>query len=127
MKPLFISEKTSTPKVILDIENERFEISGNSLPENAMDFYNPIIEWIVEYIRHPNLITEINLRFNYFSSSSWKILLDILTMLEEIIKNGKSVNVNWHYLEMDQDMFETGREFESLLKLPFNFVPFLQF
>jgi hypothetical protein len=125
MKPLFIIEETSTPKVNFNIDSGRFEISGNSLPENAIEFYNPVINWIVEYLKQPNRITEIDLRFNYFSSSSWKILLDILTMFEEITKNGKSVIVNWHYLEMDQDMFETGREFESLLKIPFNFVPFL--
>ncbi len=35
-----------TPRVYLDLETNRFEIGGKSLPENVNDFYEPIILWL---------------------------------------------------------------------------------
>ena len=126
MKPLIIAEDTSTPKVILDSEKGKFEISGVSLPEDVMSFYEPVFSWINEYKKNPNSQTEFIFRLNYFNSASSKIILDILTSLEEIAVKGHSVEIQWHYLEIDEDMLATGKEFEEMLKIPFNYIPFLQ-
>ena len=126
MEPLLISAETSTPKVILNSEIGKFEISGNSLPEDVMSFYAPVFNWIEAYKKQPNQKTEFNIRLNYFNSASSKIILDILTSLEEIAVKGKSVEIFWHYLEIDEDMLETGKEFEGMLKMPFTYITYLQ-
>ena len=126
MEPLFIEEATSTPKVVLDSNNGKFEISGTSLPEDVMSFYEPVFSWIDEYKKQPNTSTEFHIRLSYFNSASSKIILDILCSLDEIASKGKSVLIHWHYLEIDEDMLETGKEFESMLNIPFTFIPYFQ-
>jgi hypothetical protein len=124
MTPLVIAEGTSTPKVVFDSEKGKFEISGNSLPEDVMSFYAPVFSWIDEYKKSPNPQTDFNVRLSYFNSASSKIILEILTSLEEIATKGKAVEIRWHYLEIDEDMLATGQEFESMLKMPFTYIPF---
>jgi hypothetical protein len=127
MKALIIIEDTdegSTPGIILDKENNKFEIVGNSLPENIYAFYDQVFSWIEEYKEQPNPKTKFTLKLNYFNSSSLKALLEIFAKLEEIIAKGYEVEIDWHYLEMDEDLFVTGKEFQGLLKVPFNFIAY---
>jgi hypothetical protein len=124
MDPLIIKEDkedNSTPEVILDKENNTFEISGNSLPEDVLGFYMPVIKWLEEYIKQPNPSTKFVLKLNYFNSSSFKVLLDIFTMLDKLLTKGFKIEVEWHYLEMDEDILATGQEFQSLLHMPIIF------
>ena len=126
MEPLIIIEGQSTPKIVLDKANEKFEISGNSLPEDVLGFYSPIFNWFEEYIKQPNRKTELHIKLMYFNSSSSKAILDILNILEEAVVKGFGVEIFWYYLEIDEDMLSTGKEFEGMLKLPFHFISYIQ-
>jgi hypothetical protein len=123
MEPLIITEIESCPTIILDKENNKFEMSGNSLPEDVHTFYNPVFRWIEEYIKQPNPKTELSIKLVYFNSASVKAVLDILTLFEELIAKGFEMKVIWYFLEIDEDMLATGEELASVLKMPFEFVP----
>jgi len=124
MESLYINETQSTPKVILDKMNQQFEISGNSLPEDVMGFYTPILNWMEKYIENPNPQTIFVFKLYYFNSASSKVILDILTAIEQLIKDGHDAKIDWYYLEVDEDMLSTGNEYAELLKIPFNFIPY---
>jgi hypothetical protein len=126
MESLVITEDQSTPQVFLSKEKGKFEISGNSLPEDVMGFYAPIISWIEDYIKNPNETTTFNVKLSYFNSASAKVILDILTLFDELVKNGQKAEIIWHYLEIDEDMLATGKEFEEMLKIPFTYYPYVQ-
>jgi len=128
MNTLIISpdEDNTTPKIKLDKTNNIFEISGNSLPEDVLTFYNPVMQWIEEYKKQPNPKTKLKITLNYFNSASSKIMLDLLTMFEELPQKGHEVVIEWHYMVMDEDMLTTGQEFQSLIKVPFVFIPFTE-
>jgi hypothetical protein len=126
MEPLIIYEGQSTPKIVLDNANEKFEIAGNSLPEDVLGFYSPVFNWFEEYIKQPNRQTELHIKLMYFNSSSSKAILDILNMLEEVAVKGFGIEIFWYYLEIDEDMLATGKEFEGMLKLPFHFISYVQ-
>jgi len=53
MEVINIKGTEDTPDVILDKENEKFEISGRSLPEDVNMFFEPIMDWIDEYSENP--------------------------------------------------------------------------
>ena len=53
MRVIKIQGSDDTPKVILDADNNTFEISGRSLPEDVVAFYDPILEWLDEYAQNP--------------------------------------------------------------------------
>ena len=124
MNALIIKEQEGTPKIILDKDNQRFEVSGNSLPEDIIGFYLPIYKWFEEYMKDPNQHTKLVIKLNYFNSSSSKAILDIITNLAELTYKGFQVEVEWHYLEMDDDNLQTGKEFEGFAKIPFTYIPY---
>ena len=88
MKVIKLNNTITTPSVHLDVENNIFEIIGASIPENANQFYDPILDWLGEYGKNPNPKTVINLNFKYFNTSSSKLILDLLLILKDIHDNG---------------------------------------
>ncbi|ANQ49055.1 DUF1987 domain-containing protein [Flammeovirga yaeyamensis] len=117
MKVLNLAGTEDTPKVVLDKENEIFEISGRSLPEDSAEFFAPILSWIDEYAEENNSETKFLFKLEYFNTASSKLILDILSKLEEV----EGVTVVWYYHEDDEDMQEAGEEFEELVELEFEF------
>lgn len=118
MAAINISGTEDTPGVILDKENNLLEISGRSLPEDAAEFYRPVLEWLDEYATAPNAETVFHMKLEYFNTASSKLLLDILTKLEDI----DSAKVLWYYLDDDEDMEEAGEEFEELIDVEFELI-----
>jgi hypothetical protein len=119
METIKIAGTEDTPKVILDPENNAFEISGRSLPEDVASFYNPVLNWLEEYIENPKDKTEFNFKLVYFNTASSKLLLDILMKLESLHEKGNEVLVKWHYPEDDEDMEEAGEEYSDIVDVPF--------
>jgi hypothetical protein len=106
-----------TPRIILDKKNRVFEISGRSLPENATEFYKPVLEWIARYSADPNHTTDFVFKLDYYNTSSAKVILDLLYALEDI----EGIKVQWYFHDEDEDMEEAGQEFSELVEIPFEF------
>ena len=119
MTALIIEGREDTPAVIFDSENGKFEISGRSLPENILSFYEPLYDWIQEYVSNPKDETIVDLKIDYFNSASHKAINDILDIFSELMNIGKVITINWHYLEDDEDMRESGEDFADLTGLSF--------
>ena len=121
MEPLHIEMSKSTPEVTLDKSKGIFLIIGKSLPEDAIGFYQPAINWLGEYLKDPNPSTELTFEMHYFNTASSKIIYDIICLLKEPLKNGKDVKVLWRYLDDDEDTLEAGEDYAELSKVPFSF------
>ena len=121
MKSLFIEVSKATPKVNFNPNGELF-IHGRSLPEDPVGFYSPVLNWIKECTC--DVIT-LNLKLEYLNTVSSKQVYSLLCLLNEnpFIK---SRSVNWHYEEGDDESYETGKEFEALTKIPFNFLEYAE-
>lgn len=124
MEALYIKEDEGIPRIILDKDKNIFEVSGNSLPEDIIGFYAPVFRWIEEYLKQPNPTTKLTIKLNYFNSSSSKAILDLISLLAELAHKGYKVEVEWHYMEMDDDNLQTGKEFEGFAKIPFKYIPY---
>jgi hypothetical protein len=120
MEPLYKEKTKSTPEVNLDKSKEIFLIKGWSKPENTLEFYEPVMNWFTEYTNNPNPSTTLTIDMDYFNSSTSKVLLNIINILEVILKNGLEVKVTWHY--GDEDTLEAGEAYKSLTKVPFTFI-----
>jgi hypothetical protein len=114
----------STPEVKLDKDNGKFEFAGRSLPENAKEFYNPIMDWLESYAQQPNDKTKVVFNFEYFNTASSKMILDVIEKLKGIKDNGKELDIDWCYLEEDDDMLEAGEDYSDITELPFNFISY---
>lgn len=121
MEPLIIEPTSATPKIILDKDSGKFEIGGKSFPEESRSFYEPVFSWLEEYAKDPNEETLFEFKMEYFNSSSSLIILEILNVLDTILKQEKKVDVLWNHLEIDEDMYDAGEEYSELVKVPFSF------
>lgn len=122
MEALDIQGTNDTPKVILDPENNIFEISGRSLPEDVVSFYKPVLEWLEEYKSEPLEYTEFVFRYVYFNTATSKLIQDVLIKLEELFEAGNNVQVMWFYEEEDEDMQDAGEEFMETTDVPFELI-----
>jgi hypothetical protein len=119
MEVIKIMGTDDTPNVILDPENDIFEISGRSLPEDVSAFYEPILNWLDEYANNAKEKTVFSFKLVYFNTASSKMLLDILMKLEEMYENGLDILVKWYFPEDDEDMEEAGEEYADIVDVPF--------
>lgn len=119
-----LKETATTPNVLLDAEAGLIKIEGRSIPENVIDFYHPIINWIDNYTKEPNSNTVVHFQLEYFNTSSSKRLFDIMKKVEAIATtSGKSVVINWYYEEDDEDIYFAGNDYKALVtKIDFNLV-----
>lgn len=117
-KALKLKGSKETPEVVFDKENQLFTISGRSLPEDSFQFYQPILDWMKEYVQDPLPVTELVTHFEYFNSSSIKQLLILFKTVESLIDSGKEAKITWKYDEEDDLMEIKGKEFKRMLKIP---------
>lgn len=125
MENFLIKGSTYIPTINFDAQNNVLEISGESYHEYTIEFFQPIFEWLNNYLVEPNRSFVFNFKMTYFNTSSSRRFLEIFDLLENYVKNksGK-VEVNWYYKEGDLDMLESGEEYDDDVDLKFNFISY---
>lgn len=123
MEPLKLEESPLTPEINFDADLGLLEFKGKSIPDNPLEFFQPIMEWLENYAGNPKQETTVNIYLFYFNSASSKYLLDFFKQLEQLHDSGRSdVTINWHYEKIDENSMEDGQDFMEVLELPFNLV-----
>ncbi len=105
-----------TPKACFDKEQNTFSLSGRSIPENAIEFYAPIIEWWQQYLQNPNPETSIDMNFEYINSSSMKQIARLIAILDKVEKS--KINIRWHYNSDDTDSKMQAERLAKMVKFP---------
>lgn len=124
MNNLLIEKTNSTPNINFNYDMRKLIISGESFPENAAKFYEPVITWIKEYLGCiGEEETEVEFEIIYFNSSTSKIFMNIFSLLDEEVQEGKNIIVNWIASEDNEAAIECGEEFkEDLENIQFNII-----
>lgn len=119
MENLVIESTNKTPKVIFNFSDGEFSLIGWSTPEDSRKFYEPLLQVLNQYAENPSEKTIFNIDLEYYNTSSSKWLLEVFYFLDRL-NNNNSVIVNWFY--EDEDILETGHDYNSLVNVPFNFI-----
>ncbi len=119
MTPYIVAPTGDTPAIELNASKGIFLIKGKSLPEDAHEFYDPLIKWMKIYRNTPNPETKMVCKLEYFNTASSKKILDFLN---EFVGISGKVSIEWHYLEDDDDMKDIGKEFSGIIDLPFTLI-----
>jgi hypothetical protein len=122
MNNLIIEPTSMTPRVEFLFQLGKLKLTGRSIPENSMEFFQPLHEWTTAYMEQPHSETIIEIRLEYFNTSSSKSLLDLLKKFEAIHEKKSTLLVRWYYEEDDEDMMEAGEDYQAIILLPFEFV-----
>lgn len=119
MENIKLEGTPKTPTVEFDFNNGSLLIKGRSIPENSIEFYKPLIDWIENYSSSAKDKTTLNVQLEYFNTSSSKCLLDVFKKLERI---SNQVEINWYYEEDDEDMLEAGEDYDAIIDIPFKMI-----
>lgn len=126
MEALSIEGTAKTPSVGFNGQEGVLEIKGRSIPENSIEFYKPLVDWLEEYSGASLDLTQVNVQLEYFNTSSSKCILDVFKKLEAIHKGKSEVIINWYYEEDDEDMLEAGEDYESIIRVPFKMIEIVE-
>lgn len=121
MEELRISPTKNTPEIILNPQGI-IRIKGRSIHENVKAFFEPVEDWISEYITVPAEITSVDMNLEYFNSASAKVFIHILQKVTYVTLKHKKFVFNWYYEDGDEDILERGEYFSSVLDVRFNFI-----
>ena len=114
MEAYIVEPTKSSPRVEIDFIKRMVEIRGESYPENAVKFYEPVLAKLDELLASINTNPlQVNIELRYFNSSSSKILLDLFERLEDATQDGASIQVFWIYHPDDETILECGEGFQE--------------
>lgn len=132
MENLVIKSTTNTPAIECDFSSNQITIEGESRPENVRAFYAPLFTWIDNYENkmsnqpssEASKMINLNLKLEYFNSSSLKIFMEVIDRLKKIADaSGKlHLSINWYHQEDDEDILDSGKEVEKMVGVKFNFI-----
>ena len=121
MERLLIEATPKTPLIHMDAEKGLIELKGRSTPEDIDKIYLPVFSWVDTYLSNPKPETIVNFHFEYFNSSTTKVLMRLINKLLIVHKSeATKLKINWLYY--DEDMLEYGEDFEELTGMKFSFV-----
>jgi hypothetical protein len=125
MESLYIDKTKSTPAIHFDPQNHKLRIEGQSYPENAFKFYEPIFSWVDNYLVHleHEVVLEIYFHMPYINTSSSKCVMMLLEKLENAYQEGKKVAIRWYYELENETALECAEEFKEDLTVPFEISP----
>ena len=114
MDNLIIEKTISTPYINFNYNMRKLIVSGESFPENAAKFYEPVMKWIKEYLKRiGEEETEAEFEIIYFNSSTSKIFMMIFSLFDQEAEKGKNISINWIVSEDNETAIECGEEFEE--------------
>ena len=121
MVEFLIEESEKTPRIHLT--KGTFLIRGRSISEYPKKFYEPVEDWIIEYLMNPPPVTEVTIELEYCNTASTKSIFDILKILAAYQngENNAEIIFNWCYEHGDDEILVLGEFIESKLEVMFNY------
>ena len=111
-----VEDTRTTPHVSIDLG--QITIKGRSIPEDAFEFFEPVVEACREYIKKPAKHTIVLIHLEYVNSGSKKYLTNIFTVLEKSYLDGNGYEITWTYDSDDEAMLDLGNDLKGIIKIP---------
>jgi hypothetical protein len=114
MLSLMVEPTKSTPSVRFDPDAGLLDIRGESYPENAAAFYEPVLRNIGRWLQtSPSRRLRIVFELRYYNSSSSKAIMNLLDLTEASADNGWDIRVDWRVDEENEIIHESVQEFQE--------------
>lgn len=123
MKNILIEKNKDNFYINCNKDINQIMIEGSSYPENAVEFFEPVFEWIDTYFDMSEYL-KISLKVIYMNTSTTKCMLDLVEVLEDYYQDGKEIEIDWFYKSGDVDIFDTGEDFKEDASFKFNIIEY---
>lgn len=107
---------------IIESEN-KISITGNSLPENPVIYYQPIFNYLNKIKleatpKHLFVLIDVEL----FSSASLKIIVELFSTIYNLLHLNITHQINWYYTDENEDSFEKGEMAVAIIPVTITFI-----
>jgi hypothetical protein len=109
---LFIEQTAKTPQIELNRLTGDLIFSGKSIPENAAKVYEPVLNWVTEYILFARPTTNLRLDMEYLNTSS---LLWFAKIFKVLIQINEPDYVLIVHLYVPDDEYDEMNDFEDII------------
>lgn len=122
MQKLKIEPTKDTLEINFDPSQNILEFSGVSYPSNPKTFFEPLIDWVEEYLLFAEKeIISLHFKITYFNTSTSTYLFKILELFVPVYEKSKNVKIIWQY-DDDEDSLESWKSLMFDIDLPFEIV-----
>ena len=119
MQRLQIAPTIRTASVDFDPEQALLRIQGNSIPENADGFFQPLHDWVEEFRNEHKGAVRIRIFMTYFNTATIRHLISLLRRL--IFYYGDQLTIDWAYERGDEEIRDRGQDLAEVVKFNFRF------
>ncbi len=115
MNNIYIARTAESPEIDFDFTCHTLNMNGESYPENASEFFRPILITLETYLKSiSNSDIIFNFQLTYFNSASTKMLYNIFELLNESANsNNNRITLNWYHDEEDDTILEFGMDVQE--------------
>jgi hypothetical protein len=107
LKDIFIESTSKTPQIDFNHLTGDLILSGRSIPENATELYEPVHNWVIEYINNPRHTTNLRLNLEYFNTASSIWLAKIVKTLSKMTDPDNVLFIHLYFNVEEFDNMET--------------------
>jgi hypothetical protein len=119
-----VAAATPTTPTVRFATSGALELRGESYPENAYAFFEPLVAWLRRFLDETDLPVSFDVEVAYMNTSSIRAMVDMLDLLEQAYQGGRDVRVCWLHDEDNERALDMGEEFREDLTLPFEITTF---
>jgi hypothetical protein len=114
---------TSTPYTLADEEKSCLRLEGKCFHEKVADFFRDVNDWLAQYLASDFGTFTFECEFDYFNSSTTKLLHNMLIKMDKSVSDTNKIIVNWITTADNDIMVECGEDFkEDFNNLEFNLI-----
>ena len=114
MNIIDIEETSKTLKVYGNIAEGTLILSGKSLPENAREFFTPLLDWMDVFASSETEKLNVEIDIEYYNTSTSSIIYKVLDKLKHE-SSKREVQITWYFEEDDIEMEEIGTDLREII------------
>jgi len=110
------------PEIKIKERLNKIEITGYSRMSDPADYYGDLTGKLEKQYISFNKTLTLDFHLEYINTSSIKLILAMLSNLQNMAENKGMIEVNWFFEEDDETILETGEVFGTFLRIPFHLI-----
>ncbi|HET6991091.1 MAG TPA: DUF1987 domain-containing protein [Bacteroidia bacterium] len=119
MQALLIANTIRTAGVNFDADKALLSLKGNSIPENSDQFFQPLHDWVDEFMKtHKGKVT-FRIFMTYFNTSTIRHIIGLMKKLIQAF--GSELKIEWAYEKGDEEIRDRGQDISEVVKFEFSF------
>jgi hypothetical protein len=113
----------TSPEVSFDAEKGICEMKGDSFMNNVAEFYEPVLNWLRNYIVSGKKEIIFKFKLKYYNSSSSIGITAIMDLLKKFEIEGADVSVEWYYDKFEEETEEDVTDFAIASGISIKLIP----